>query len=163
MANTIERPTNVYVLESAVMLALDRWLAGLFEPEALPHTVSALHQAQPAGAADPRTEETARVVADCDAKLERYRAALEAGTDPVMIAAWTAGVQAREAQALATARMDSGTHRLSEKEIEAVIVSLVNIRSVLERAHPDDKAAVHRPARLKADLRTRRCPGQRQS
>lgn len=36
LANTIEHPTNVYLLESAVMPALDGWLAGLFEPEALP-------------------------------------------------------------------------------------------------------------------------------
>jgi hypothetical protein len=52
--------------------------------------------------------------------LERYRAALEAGTDPVMIASWTAEVQARKAQALVTTRLSSGTKRLSEQEIEAV-------------------------------------------
>jgi site-specific DNA recombinase len=131
------------------MPALDAWLAGLFQPEALPNTVSALYQAQPAKTADPRSDETARVLAECDAKLERYRTALEAGTDPVMIAAWTAEVQARKAQALAATRRDSANERLSEQEIEAVIAALVNIRSVLERAHPDDKAAVYHQLNLK--------------
>ena len=123
LVNTIEHPTNVYLLSRGN--AGVGWLAGrMFEPEALPHTVGALFRAQPIKASDPHAEEAARVIADCDAKLDRYRAALEAGTDPVMIAAWTAQVQARKAQALATTRLDSGTGRLSEQEIEAVIAAL---------------------------------------
>ena len=150
LANTIEHPPNVYLLESAVMPALDGWLAGLFEPEALPQTVGALYRAQPATtASDAGAEEAARVVAECDTKLERYRAALEAGTDPVMIASWTAEVQARKAQALATTRLESGTKRLTEREIETVVAALGSIRSVLEHASANDKAAVYRQLNLK--------------
>jgi hypothetical protein len=48
LANTTEHPPYVYLLESAVMPSLDGWLAGLFEPDALPDTLEALYRAQPA-------------------------------------------------------------------------------------------------------------------
>ena len=38
-----------------------------------------------------------REIADADAKLARYRAALEAGTEPALVAAWTAEIPATKA------------------------------------------------------------------
>jgi site-specific DNA recombinase len=79
-----------------------------------------------------------------------------------MIAAWTAEIQARKAQAVAAARTDSATHRLSERKIEAVLAALANIRTVLERAHPVDKAAVYRQLNLKLIYKPEKFSGQRQ-
>ncbi len=37
------------------------------------------------------------MIAECDTRLALYREALEAGTDPKLVAQWTAEVQARSA------------------------------------------------------------------
>jgi len=87
------------VAEHDVLPTLDGWLTGLFEPSELDRTVAAVWEAQPDDAVDPVAAGVARVVAECDAKLGRYRAALEAGTEPALVAAWTAQVQAERATA----------------------------------------------------------------
>lgn len=48
-------------------------------------------------------------LADCDRKLARYRAALEAGADPKVVTGWIAEVEAERRRILATlARPASG-------------------------------------------------------
>jgi hypothetical protein len=70
-----------------------------FSPAALPHTIQAMVDAQDAPDDDlqTRTAEAKRIIADCDQRLSRYRAALEAGTDSALIARWTADVNATRA------------------------------------------------------------------
>jgi hypothetical protein len=53
-----------------------------------------------------RATEAQRIIADCDQRLARYRATLEAGTDPKLVAGWTAEVTATRAaaQVIAEAR-----------------------------------------------------------
>jgi hypothetical protein len=56
-----------------------------FAPSRLPATIAALAEAQDDHqdtAIRVRAIEARRVIADCDQRLARYRAALEAGTDP---------------------------------------------------------------------------------
>jgi len=49
--------------------------------------------------------EARRQVAECDRKLARHRAALEAGADPAVVTAWIREVQAARAEAEAQLRM----------------------------------------------------------
>jgi site-specific DNA recombinase len=72
-----------------------------------------------------------QVVAECDANLARNRAALEAGADPKMIAAWTSEAQARKARALATRRAQNHPTRMSRDEIRADVDALGNVAVVL--------------------------------
>jgi len=62
-----------------------------------PVTGPALRGPAPAAPA-PDTQAT---IADCDARLARYQAALDAGGDPQTIAEWTRQVKAERAAALA--------------------------------------------------------------
>lgn len=89
-----------------------------------------------------------RVVADCDAKLARYRAALEAGTDPALVTVWTGQVQAERATALSRLRPTPTTRAMSHDEVRALVDGLGSARAVLMRADPDDKAEVYRQVGL---------------
>ena len=107
LANHVKHPLNVYVRERDVLPALDGWLATVLAPHRLDHTIRTLAAAQPdAGpvraAAAPASDLQA-TIAECDARLTRYQAALDAGGDPATIAAWTRTVQTERAAALAKA------------------------------------------------------------
>jgi site-specific DNA recombinase len=70
---------------------LDRWLIRTFTQDRLPETLAALADAQDDGRDTElaaRAAEARRIIAGCDQRLARYRAALEAGTDPKLVARW---------------------------------------------------------------------------
>jgi site-specific DNA recombinase len=123
-----------------VFPALDDWLAQAFTPAHLDETIEALTASQPDAEVDLDQAAAKAIIADCDAKLARHRQALEAGADPALVAAWTAEVQARKAQALATRRPRS--QRMSSDEIRSLVQALGDIAAVLRAADPKDKAEV---------------------
>ncbi len=91
----------------------------------------------------------ARKIAECDAKLAQYRAALDAGASPATVAAWIAETEAEKATyALAMCRSEPRP-RMSEAEIRAIVDKLAAIPRVLHDADPDDKAEVFRQLGLK--------------
>lgn len=67
------------------------WLAQTLAPARIEHSLSGLEQAQPT--ADTETEPLRRALAECDRKLARHCAALEAGADPALVAAWSRGAK----------------------------------------------------------------------
>ena len=93
IANRIDHPLAVYVREDAVLGPLDEWLAGVFAPDRVRQALTALAEQQAGD--DHVVGEAERQLAECDRKLASHRAALEAGADPALIAAWTADVQRR--------------------------------------------------------------------
>ena len=142
--STQDHPRNVYLAERDVLPALDAWLARAFDPENLGTTIDQLFASQPDSGRVAERDASDHVVAECDANLARYRAALEAGADPKLIAAWSSEAQARKAQALATRRSQTGQARMSRDEIRTLIDALGNIATVLADADPEDKAEVYR-------------------
>ncbi|MEH1017922.1 recombinase family protein, partial [Micromonospora sp. CPCC 206060] len=81
LANEVDHPRNVYLREDTLIAPLDNWLATAFTPDRLDATITAMAKTDP----DPNPTATAAArttIAECDAKLERYRAALDAGADP---------------------------------------------------------------------------------
>jgi site-specific DNA recombinase len=88
LANKVEHPRNIYLPERELLPPLDEWLAACFAPHHLTDTIEALHDAQPDIVVAPAAVAAEQVIHDCDAKLTRYRAALEAGTDPQLVARW---------------------------------------------------------------------------
>ena len=63
------------------------------------------------------TERLRRTIADCDHKLARYRAALEAGTDPTLVAGWTAEINVARVRAEHQLRQHTGRRRMTDTEI----------------------------------------------
>ena len=84
------------------------------------------------------------MISDCDAKLVGYRSALDAGADPIVVAGWITEVQAQRAMAGMRAKPSRTRRQMSEAEIAGLVTTLGGIRTVLERADPEDKAEVYR-------------------
>ncbi|MFI7146771.1 hypothetical protein ACIBO2_17770 [Nonomuraea sp. NPDC050022] len=73
-----------------------------------------------------------------------YRAVLDAGTDPVVVAGWITETEAkRKAEQM---RLDQAItkvpKRLTEEEIAAMVTKLGDLRKLLHSADPQDKADV---------------------
>jgi site-specific DNA recombinase len=101
LANRLEHSRKVYLREEALIDPLDRWLLQAFSPARRDHTIA--HLAEQAAtdlpaAAMPEIETS--ISAGYDAKLDRNRAALEAGADPAVVAGRIAETQAARRRAL---------------------------------------------------------------
>ncbi|KAB1900676.1 hypothetical protein F8279_29300 [Micromonospora sp. AMSO1212t] len=100
----------------------------------------------------PTTSTTAQaIITGCDAKLERYRAALDVGADPAVVTAWIAQTQAERARAETELRTIARTtpRRMSQGEITTLVTALGDITTVLRNADPADKAEVYRQLGLR--------------
>ncbi|WP_239342452.1 recombinase family protein, partial [Frankia sp. CiP3] len=146
LANHVHHPRSIYVREELIVPHLDRWLARAFSPARLPTTIAAVTAAQDDEATithDAGLDRARRTIADCDAKLERYRLALEAGTDPTLVARWTAKANTERAAAQARLRATTGRQRMTEQEITDVVTAMGDIVTVLGEADPADKAEIY--------------------
>ena len=100
LANTLDHPQTVYVPESAISPRLDAWLAELFSAANLDATCEAL--AWPARLMKPQKpgpRALRRKLAACDQRLAKYRKALDAGANPVVVADRMAEVQGERLRA----------------------------------------------------------------
>ena len=85
-----------------------------------------------------------RKLADCDARLAKHRAALEAGADPTIVAGWMAEVQGeRLAAERALAGAQPSGDSLSPAELRAVVEGLGDVAAVLADAAPKERAKVY--------------------
>ena len=146
----MKHPLNVYMKESDVLRALDDWLVKLFAPHRVDETIRELtaHQDAPAIPVPSEPEQnTAALLAACDAKLAKYRAALEAGVDPETLGEWIRTVKAERAAITAhgcgTRTADKPSRMLTDEEIAAIVHALTDIRAVIEHADAADKARVY--------------------
>ena len=133
---------TVYVREEAILPPLDRWLAGLFNDKHIDSTCQALAAAsQAASNNDGQTHQLdlRRRLKECEAKLVKYRAALEHNPNITVVADWIAEVD-RERKAI---ERDLGrtptTRRLTKNEVRALVDRLGEIADVLAGADPEDK------------------------
>ncbi|MFD5542734.1 hypothetical protein ACFWIJ_34200 [Streptomyces sp. NPDC127079] len=112
--------------------ALDRWIAEAFAPDRLAATLTALaHASAAANAAEtltPEQTQARKMVKECERRLARYQAALEAGADPAVVTQWINEAQAdKEA-----ARKKLGTPPAATRKKETPL-SADQIREITER------------------------------
>jgi site-specific DNA recombinase len=155
LASHVRHPANVYLREADVVPAIDRWLTVIFAPHRLAQTIREMHEAQaPPPAPEPAAPapDTRAIVADCDARLARYQATLDAGGDPQAVAEWTRQVKAERAAALArdaSQALRNPSRQLTEDDIRALITALGDLRDVLRDAGTAEKAAIYDQLDLK--------------
>jgi DNA invertase Pin-like site-specific DNA recombinase len=146
LANRVHHPRNVFLREADLVPALDRWLARAFAPHRLTATVEAM--AQHAVAANTTDEDADRALArirECDAKLARYQAVLDAGGDPVAVAAWTTQVRAEKTTAQARLRdAQRSPQAPTTADVRALVARLGDIPAALRDATPEEKTPVYR-------------------
>ena len=90
-----------------------------------------------------RMEAARRKLADCDSRLAKYRAALDAGADATIVAGWMAEVQGERLRA----EIDVGAAAPRERDDRrgrcALVLALHDIAPVLATADPKLKAEVY--------------------
>ncbi|MFC7279102.1 recombinase family protein [Paractinoplanes rhizophilus] len=151
LSTKIEHPRTVILREDLLIRPLDTWLVQEFSPLQRRHTVAKLiSQAQLEAPVPAAAVPLGPTVAECDAKLARYRAALEAGADPAVVAGWIAETQAArklaeqgQANAAPPDKTDSISH-LSEDDIIAILDDLGDLVTALGDAEPERKLDVYR-------------------
>ena len=150
LANNVEHPLNVYLREREVLPPLDEWLMLAFAPHRLIESIEAMYDSQPVDDRDSVRASAGRVVAESVRKIARYREALDAGADPVLVTGWIAEVQARRAEAEEQlSRAGRMTGRMSREQIRGLVDTISSVRSVLARADPADKAEVYKQLGLR--------------
>ncbi|WP_200208008.1 hypothetical protein [Micromonospora coerulea] len=78
------------------------------------------------------------IITECDAELERYRAALDVGADPTVVTDWISQTQVERARAEADLHGQSGDspRRMSQAEINDLVQALGDMATVLRDADP---------------------------
>ncbi len=146
LANNVDHPLNVYLREDDLRGPVDAWLAQTFAPSMIEHSLTSLDAAQPNN--DSRLTDLRRQIAECDRKLDRHRAVLEAGGDPKLVVTWSLEVQAQKATAQAQlAQLDGPAghgRRMSRSEIRGVVDALGGLLKILRSADAADVAEVYR-------------------
>jgi hypothetical protein len=132
----------VYLRESDLVPGLDRWLLKIFEPTNLTRTLDELVAAQSDTIPDPTKERA--TLADYDRKLARYRAALEAGTDPAVVTEWIKQAQAelRAAESLRRLR-PTPPPRWSRDQLQRLTTAVTDLAGMIKEADPVDKTKIY--------------------
>jgi site-specific DNA recombinase len=163
LASHVRHPGNVYLREADLLPAIDSWLLVIFAPHRLEQTIREMQTTQDpslrTAAHDPPGEDTQALIADCDARLTRYQAALDAGADPQAVAEWTRQVKAERAAALArdaSQNRCTTVRQLTEDDIRAILTGLGDLRDIIREAEPPVKAAIYKQLGLKVTY----LPGQ---
>ena len=144
-----QHPTTVYVRESQIVQPLDDWISGIFEADRLEETCRVLAEAQePAPEESGRAEAARRTLADCDARLDRYREALESGVDPAVVARWISEVQLERRNAEEELRRRRPAAALTEDDIRAMVKSVADLVGLMQAANAEKRAALYQSLRL---------------
>ncbi|WP_123972363.1 hypothetical protein [Streptomyces sp. Ag109_O5-1] len=134
--------------------ALDQWIARAFAPDRLTASLTALtHASAAASAAETHTPEQAQArqaIKDCERRLSRYQAALEAGADPAVVTQWiNAAEQDKEAAQKKLDALPALTRKkespLDAQQIREITDSLGDIAQRIHTADADKKARSTKP------------------
>ncbi len=146
LANRVAHPRNVYLREGAIAPELEKWLGRLFTPWNIDRTVDLLAQRYEVPmATDHERASLERQLAETDRKLDQYRAALDAGADPVVVAGWMKEEQSRKAGF--QRRLDrlpvAQTRTFDRDALAAALRELGDKVKVLRNADPARKAKIY--------------------
>jgi site-specific DNA recombinase len=90
----LPHPLNVYLREDDLLPQIDEWLADLFSPDRLDSTLDLLLEPEPDARAAAARRSLEAQLSDCDRKTSRYRALLDEGVEPALVAEWLKEVTA---------------------------------------------------------------------
>jgi len=142
-------PRNVIMREELLIRPLNAWLAQEFGPAQRRHTVAKLVEQVTAGVPTEPAVPAGPTVVECDAKLARYRAALEARADPAVVANWITETQTERQCAQQPHQAADGISQLTEDQIIAIVEELGDMITALRHAEPEHKLEVYRSLGLR--------------
>jgi site-specific DNA recombinase len=140
----VDHPKSVYLREDAILPKLDAWLTGLFDEAHLDSSCEALAMAgQVDDGAEARAEAARRAIADCDDRLAKYRKALDAGADAVVVASWMAEVHGERLRAEAALGTTVPAEQMTKSQIREMGLALRDLTAPLAKADPKLRAEVY--------------------
>jgi hypothetical protein len=113
------------------------------------HTINTVLQQARVGITPTTTTTTVDPrVSEYDAKIAKYRAALEAGADPKLVTTWIAEAQAARQRAIALrpkpSPQDDEILRLTARDLERILDQLGDLVAALRSADPEQKLDLYR-------------------
>ncbi|HEX8344406.1 MAG TPA: recombinase family protein [Actinoplanes sp.] len=147
--HAVAHPPVLYLREDAIIEPIDRFLHQELTGDILTANLRSLADAHyraqlAAHQAQDETDQLHRTITDCDTKIERYRAALDAGSDPTLVAGWIRETSTVRATAAAALRLSTAPpQRLNDVQIGAIVEGLGSLLEVLRGADPRDKAELY--------------------
>jgi hypothetical protein len=85
-----------------------------------------------------------KAIADSDTKIAQYRATLDAGGDPTLVAGWISETMAvRNAAQARLGLTEAPPERMSEEQLAAIVDAFGGLLGVLRRADQDDRAEIY--------------------
>jgi site-specific DNA recombinase len=138
----LDHPKSTSLRERNFLPQVDQWLSNIFSTNNIKQTAEAIAVA---AVSDERpmiemaTYE--KQIAECRTKMNRYRAALEAGTDPTIVSGWIADVTAVQSAAEARLRfLKTQRPAVTPTEIEEMVREVGELVGLLEAARPELRA-----------------------
>jgi site-specific DNA recombinase len=148
----IDHPRTVYLRERDFLPRLDQWLVELFEADNLEALSARIAQGSEEDLR--RSGEITvleRTLAECRTKINRYREALEAGTDPALVTGWIAETTAAQAQAESRLReLKRNDNKLTEEQIAEALAEVGGLVGVLAHGSSEDRAKFYEEINLEA-------------
>ncbi|MCU1377931.1 MAG: Recombinase [Acidimicrobiales bacterium] len=138
-ASEFPHPKAVYLRESDLLPDIDSWLGTIFDPENVDATCEAMVGAVDTTASAIARTEAQAAIKECDRKLEHYRAALDAGTDPRVVGQWIAEVtsEKRHAEtALRAASADAEAVRMTKAQVREAVEEIGGLVGLLGVSRP---------------------------
>ncbi|MFF4960178.1 recombinase family protein [Streptomyces sp. NPDC001222] len=148
----LTHPRTINLREDIVCHVLDPWIARAFAPDRLTATIEALTLASAAAStAETHTPEQAQArqaIKDCERRLTRYQAALEAGADPAVVTQWINDAQRdKEAARQKLDALPTVTRKneppLNAQQIRQITESLGDIAQRIQTASADKKGPLY--------------------
>ena len=138
-------PAAVYLREDPIRDAVNGWIGRLFDRDKIDRTVATLVASQDeAGHALGERETLKKRLADAEARLHRFQAAIASGVDPAALVEAINEAQAERAAARADLQ---NTRRppnaLTDAEVYAMVDSLGDVGAALSDAKPDSLAGLY--------------------
>ena len=150
LANRVSHPRNVYLREDELLPTLDRWLGKYFARHRRADTIGAILAAQGGDGEDAVAVLARETITECDRKLGRYRATLEAldhSTDPAIVAGWITETQLQRNAAEAKLRRTPRQATMTRDQITSLVDHLGDQATAIAGADPAQQT-VRAEARL---------------
>jgi DNA invertase Pin-like site-specific DNA recombinase len=144
----ISHPPALYLREEAITEPIDQFLRKELTGRSLAENIRRVADAQyrAALAAYDATEvdELRQKIADADAKISRYRATLDAGGDPALVAGWISETSAIKKAAQARLGLtEAPPQRMTADQLDAIADAFKDLFGLLRDAEPGDKAELY--------------------
>ncbi|GGN75039.1 putative recombinase [Actinoplanes lobatus] len=145
----ISHPPALYLREDQITAPIDRFLREELTGTALTDNIRRVAEAQYRAALAAHDtageiQQLRQAIADADAKISRYRATLDAGGDPALIANWISETTTIKKAAQARLGLtEAPPQRMSTDQIDAIAEAFDDLFRLLRDADPRDKAELY--------------------